>query len=192
MEKTNIYKKLLSAQEEIGSIKKSEVNPFFKSKYFDINTILAEIKPTLNKQGLVLLQAINVLDGRTTLNTAIVDSVSGEKIDSNFSLTEITDPQKVGAGITYYRRFALQSLLALEAEDDDGNTASEAVKKPVTKEVKDFMKDLEPDEKEIIKWQELMEACRNLKELQQLWKEIPPMVQEKLSKVKDELKFKLV
>jgi len=37
--------------------------------------------------------------------------------------TEVeTDPQKMGAVITYYRRYALQSLFLLEAEDLDGVT----------------------------------------------------------------------
>lgn len=34
------------------------------------------------------------------------------------------DPQKMGSAITYYRRYALQSLFLLRAEDDDANVAS--------------------------------------------------------------------
>jgi len=41
----------------------------------------------------------------------------------------ITDPQKLIASITYYRRGSLQTLLTLQAVDDDGNTAREAVSK---------------------------------------------------------------
>jgi hypothetical protein len=36
-------------------------------------------------------------------------------------------PQKLGSAITYYRRYTLQSLLGLQAEDD-GNKASATVK----------------------------------------------------------------
>ena len=43
---------------------------------------------------------------------------------SSIPLGDITDPQKLGGAITYYRRYTLQSLLGLQAEDDDGNTAS--------------------------------------------------------------------
>jgi hypothetical protein len=35
----------------------------------------------------------------------------------------------MGSAITYYRRYTLQSLLALQAEDDDGNGATKQVKK---------------------------------------------------------------
>ena len=45
-------------------------------------------------------------------------------MESQCPLPEVTDAQKAGSAITYFRRYALQSLLALEAEDDDGNTAS--------------------------------------------------------------------
>ena len=40
------------------------------------------------------------------------------------------NPQQIGSAITYFRRYTLASLLALEVEDDDGNDAS---KKPEPK-----------------------------------------------------------
>ena len=43
---------------------------------------------------------------------------------SSIPLGDISDPQKLGGAITYYRAYTLQSLLGLQAEDDDGNTAS--------------------------------------------------------------------
>jgi hypothetical protein len=44
-------------------------------------------------------------------------------------LPDITDPQKLLGAITYFRRGTLQSLLSLQAVDDDGNTASAVVNK---------------------------------------------------------------
>jgi hypothetical protein len=38
-------------------------------------------------------------------------------------LPENSDPQKMGSTITYFRRYALQSLFLLQAEDDDGHSA---------------------------------------------------------------------
>ncbi len=127
----NIYTKLLEVQKEIGAIKKDSNNPFFKSKYFDINSLLAEVKPTLNKHGLVLLQALE----NGGLTTVIVDAESGEKVSYATTLPATADAQKAGSAITYFRRYALQSLLALEAEDDDGNTAlaqQKPAQKPIT------------------------------------------------------------
>ena len=43
-------------------------------------------------------------------------------------LPEILDPQKIGSAVTYFRRGTLQSLLSLQAIDDDGQTAAAAPK----------------------------------------------------------------
>ena len=43
-------------------------------------------------------------------------------------LPMITDAQKLGGAITYFRRYTLVSLLSLQAVDDDGETASRASK----------------------------------------------------------------
>lgn len=119
-----IYTKLLSVQKEVGAIKKDSKNPFFKSMYFDINSLLAEVKPKLHKHGLLMLQGIQANESGNMITTEIIDVETGEKIESDIKIPENADPQKVGSIITYFRRYALQSLLALEAEDDDGNTAS--------------------------------------------------------------------
>ena len=119
-ERLSLYKKLLVVQREIGAITKESTNPFYKSKYFDINKLLEVVKPALNKHGLVLTQP---LDGNT-LKTLILDADSGEYVASMVSLPDNPDPQKRGSIITYFRRYSLQSLLALQAEDDDAESAS--------------------------------------------------------------------
>jgi hypothetical protein len=44
-------------------------------------------------------------------------------VTSSLILPEISDPQKRIAAVTYFRRASLQSLLSLQAIDDDGNEA---------------------------------------------------------------------
>ena len=134
-----IHEKLLEVQMEIGAIKKDATNPFYKSKYFDINSLLEHVKPVLNKHGLVLLQGLTNLDGKLALSTVLIDVESGKQLDSApCPLPEVVDAQKAGSAITYFRRYALQSLLALEAEDDDANLASKKVEKPSKKEVEEI------------------------------------------------------
>ena len=116
----SVYIKLFKAKKEIEAITKDSKNPFFKSKYFDINKLLAEIEPVIQKHDLLLLQPIQ--DNKVL--TEIFDIETGEKVFSEMNLPNITDPQKLGSAITYYRRYTLQSLLGLQAEDDDGNKAS--------------------------------------------------------------------
>ena len=118
----SIYKKLFEAKKEIGKISKDSTNPFYKSKYFDINQLLEHVEPILQKHDLLVLQPI--MDNK--VRTIIVD-VNNEdgKLDNVYSeleLTNQTDPQKRGSEITYYRRYTLGSLLGLQAEDDDANS----------------------------------------------------------------------
>ncbi len=122
METKNIYQKLFEAKKEIGKISKDSTNPFFKSKYFDINALLEHVEPILQKHNLLLLQPI---EDRKVITT-ILDIDSEKMVSSGLDLPDITDPQKLGSAITYYRRYTLQSLLGLQAEDDDANLASKA------------------------------------------------------------------
>lgn len=128
-----IFKKLLEAQKKIKAVVKDSTNPHFNSKYFDINSLIAEIKPILNEQGLLIMQPLVVLDGHAAMKTVIIDAESGESCETTTYLPEDDSPQKMGSAITYFRRYALTSLLLLEAEDDDGNFAADAPPKPVAK-----------------------------------------------------------
>lgn len=134
--KTNIYSKLLKVQTEIGAISKDTKNPFYNSKYFDINSLLRQVMPLLQKQELVLIQPIQ--DGQ--VKSVIIDTEGGS-VESTMFLPEINDPQKLGSAITYYRRYTLQSLLALQAEDDDGN----ATVNQVSEVQKDWLNENTPE-----------------------------------------------
>ena len=130
-----LLKALAAAKREIGPILKKETNPYFKSKYSDINELIKQVEPILDSHGLMLLQPIEQRNGISpisSVSTRIFHIESGEKVESIISLPELTDPQKIGSAITYYRRYTLQSLLGLQAEDDDGNLAA----RPETKKTK--------------------------------------------------------
>lgn len=128
-----IYKKLLEVQKEIAPIKKTEDNPFFKSKYFDVNAILAALKPILSKHELVLTQPLGVDENGRNILCTVLEGGDEEQLVSRVYLPDVADPQKFGSAVTYFRRYALQSLFALEAEDDDANTASHGPSFPVPK-----------------------------------------------------------
>jgi len=114
-------KRLLEVQKQIGTLSKSAKNPFFKSQYLDLTTLIEHVTPLLNEQGLVLLQPLS----GDAVTSAIVDGETGDTIaSSSLTLPNITDPQKLGSAITYFRRYTLKSLLAIAEVDDDGNLAS--------------------------------------------------------------------
>lgn len=115
----NIYEKLFHLQQEIGSISKDAKNPFYKSKYFDINSLIGQLKPLLAKHKLLLMQPIN--DNKVY---SVIHDLDGSSVTSSMELPVGLDAQKMGSAVTYYRRYTLQSLLGLQAVDDDGNLAS--------------------------------------------------------------------
>ena len=158
-EKMSIYKKLLESKKEFGKIAKDSKNPFFKSKYFDINSLLDHIEPILQKNGLLLLQPIT--DGKVI--TEIIDVETGDRVSSEIVLPILNDPQKLGSAVSYYRRYTAQSLLGLQAEDDDANAAS---KKP-TPPKKTAIQQARPSQKIWIteKQFEMALVCTDLKKL---------------------------
>lgn len=127
-----IAKALLQAQIEMDSASKSSKNPFFKSSYADLNAIREACMPSLNKYGIVVLQPTVTIDGKNYVKTLLLHE-SGETIEC---VTEIiynkqNDAQSQGSGITYARRYGLQSLVNVGAEDDDGNKASHISEKKI-------------------------------------------------------------
>lgn len=115
-----ILKALSDVKKEMGALVKNTENPFFKSKYFDINQLLEHAEPILEKHGLIVLQPIK----ENKVYSEIYHIESGEKMDSFLELPNLQDPQKIGSAVTYFRRYTLGSLLGIQAEDDDANNAS--------------------------------------------------------------------
>lgn len=128
---------LLSAQKEMGNAVKDSKNPFFKTNYADLNSVREATIPHLNKHGVCVLQPTVYVDGKPFVKTLLLHE-SGEYI---YSLTEIisdkqNNAQSHGSGVTYARRYGLQSMCNIGSEDDDGNAASGNVEAPKGKELK--------------------------------------------------------
>ena len=123
MKSENITVKLFLLRQEIGSISKDSTNPFFDSKYFDINTLIKQLNPFLEKHKILLLQPIINNEVKTILQC--IDDNSFR--DSSIPLSTNLDAQKKGSEITYFRRYTLASLLGLESVDDDGNLAKKSL-----------------------------------------------------------------
>jgi hypothetical protein len=120
---------LIKARLDFSPIVKNKINPQFKSKYANLDSILDSIIVPLCNAGIALIQPTVIRDGGTILITKLIHE-SGESIESELILPNNLDPQKLGAALTYYRRFALCSILSIAADDDDdGNTASNSAAK---------------------------------------------------------------
>jgi hypothetical protein len=129
-----ISKALCVFHSEVGKVKKTSTNPFFKSKYADLSSILDVISQPLVNAGLSFVQFPTENHGMTTM----LMHESGEWLKGNYNMEPTKkDPQGLGSVITYQRRYALGAVLGLNIDvDDDGNGASE---EPT---IKDILNDL--------------------------------------------------
>lgn len=121
----NIAIALVKAQSEMSNAVKGNINPFLKNKYADLNAIRDAVIPTLNAHGIAVLQPMVTDNGKNYIRTTLLHE-SGETITSDTEIVQSkqNDAQSQGSGITYARRYGLQSLVCIGAEDDDGNKAS--------------------------------------------------------------------
>jgi len=119
---------LSKAQSEIKGAKKNSVNPFFKSDYADLDTVIKSCLPQLTKNGLSIIQGNDVCNKGSFYVTTMLLHSSGQWVKSKLKMP-ITkaDAQGVGATITYARRFALSSMVGIAQTDDDGNSISTKV-----------------------------------------------------------------
>lgn len=123
---TKIAAALFRAQSKMTNAVKDSSNPFFKSKYADLNAVREACLPHLQNEGIMVTQPVIQKDGKNYLRTELTHVESGEFYASDVELVcaKANDPQALGSSISYARRYGLQALVGLGAEDDDGNAGS--------------------------------------------------------------------
>jgi hypothetical protein len=120
----NITAALIVAKRAFPAIHKNKVNPHFKNRYASLDSILDAVTEPLCNAGILLAQPTMIRDGATILVTRLIHAESGESIESELIIPAQSDPQKLGAAMTYYRRFSLCAILAIAADDDDDGTTA--------------------------------------------------------------------
>jgi len=130
---------LSKVQGELSYAKKDSANPFFKSRYADLESVWDACRSLLARNGLSVIQMPgNYFEGRMWLVTRLCHS-SGEWIEQEMSVpVPKADPQGAGSALTYMRRYALAAFIGVVQADDDGNAASEqkpTAVKPVVKSI---------------------------------------------------------
>jgi hypothetical protein len=163
-------KRILEIIGAIDPMVKTKENPFFKSKYFDINNLIEVLRPIFLAKKLVIMQPLININGLPAIETSFRDTETGEVVYSSiFPLPNINEPQKMGAAITYYRRHSLKSMLFLEEVDDDGSVKEKkldnvsALKKLGESKTKAELNEV---------WKKLSQKERNDKEVIELAKEL--------------------
>jgi hypothetical protein len=123
---TKIAKAVLGVQKDLKPAFKGSNNPYFKSKYADLNACWDAVRDLLQKNDLVLIQMPGTsVDMRPTLTTLLLHTSGEYLMDEAILLIDKQNAQGYGSAVTYYRRYGLSAVLGLISdEDDDGNAAS--------------------------------------------------------------------
>jgi hypothetical protein len=169
--RSNLFTALAKAQGQIEAAHKGQENPYFKSKYADIHDIGQAVKKPLADNNLFYMQMLE--KGQSPREVAIrtlIGHESGEYIDfiSSFQCKEYENVQKVGAVVTYGKRYALAGALGVTStermEDGDGNVIA-------MPEISD----------EVVKEKLQKAADQGLKEFNKVWKDMPVKDRKKMS-----------
>ena len=136
---------LVKAQAQMSAAVKDSANPYFKSSYADLNSVINAIKEPFEKNGLAYTQfPINDDKGVGVVTRLIHES--GEWLECGYTLPlgfakkdgvlePRLDPQSAGSAITYARRYALQAMAGIPAVDDDAEGAMNRNQKPVARKI---------------------------------------------------------
>jgi ERF superfamily len=110
-----------------GAVKDSE-NPFFKSKYADLASVVEAIREAFSKNGLSYIQTVEPSEKDEVRVKTILMHASGEWLDCGILAVPVTkqDAQGFGSALTYARRYSLSAACGVAALDDDGNAAAAA------------------------------------------------------------------
>ena len=131
-ENSQVLTALMQAKNSIGKIAKGASNPFFKSKYADLPSILDAVQPIMEEHRLAMFQPVK---GDKVYLTFVHSS--GEWAE--FEGTQVVpgkdnDPQAYGSAITYARRYTISSVLCINADKDDD--AEKAMSRSKYKDIK--------------------------------------------------------
>jgi hypothetical protein len=121
----DLFSALAKAQTEISGALKDSDNPFFKSKYADLGSVMDACRGPLTKNGLSYIQKTYSENDKYYIET-ILAHASGQSMSSGKLEVLISkrDAQGFGSAITYFRRYQLSALVGVAQIDDDGNQAT--------------------------------------------------------------------
>ena len=122
---TDLATALCLAQAEMGGAIKDSNNPFFKSSYADLTSVIKVIKEPFAKWGLSFVQLpVTSAGGNGIGVSTMLMHKSGQWLQGEYLLPmDKVTPQGAGSAITYARRYALQSLVGIPSVDDDSELA---------------------------------------------------------------------
>lgn len=168
---------LAKAQGQIKGAIKDSANPFFKSKYADLASVVEAIREAFATNGLSYVQRVEPSEREEVRVETVILHASGEWLSCGFLAVPVSkgDAQGFGSALTYARRYSLSAAAGVAPEDDDGNAAAKAAP-PQTPDPAGKKK---------------LEACASLSSLQTAWESLTAAQRLTLNEVKDACKTKI-
>jgi hypothetical protein len=114
---------LCAAQSQMGGAVKDSANPFFKSSYADLTSVIKAIKQPFADNGLSYTQFPVTDENGMGVCTRLMH-VSGQWLEGQFTLPVVKrDPQAASSSLTYARRVSLSAIAGIPTADDDAESA---------------------------------------------------------------------
>lgn len=114
---------LCKAQSQMGGAVKDSSNPFFKSSYADLTSVIKAIKQPFADNGLSYTQFPVTDENGMGVCTRLMHA-SGQWLEGQFTLPVVKrDPQAASSSLTYARRVSLSSIAGIPTADDDAESA---------------------------------------------------------------------
>ncbi len=165
---------LSKAQAHMSGAKKANENPFFKSKYSDLSSVIEAISKPFADNDLSFIQSPSFDGSLVTVTTRIMHK-SGEWIEGTVMLPPTkNDAQGYGSAITYGKRYGIQSMAGVPSVDDDGNDAVKkaAPKKRINKQmvqeyVQGFVEAIQDEDD--LSMKELSDELKDTPEMMEVW-----------------------
>ena len=154
----NLIKSLSNFQNECPVIHKDTKGHNYT--YADLTQIHSIINPILRKHGLCIVQPLD----NEGIKTILFHVESGESLESFTTIPKIklgimNEYQSFGSGVTYYRRYALASMLGLITDKDLDACGVQVESKTI------------PSTLPLAGWKIMIDGCQSLDQLNALYAE---------------------
>ena len=182
----NLIKSLSAFQNECPIIHKDTKGHNYT--YADLPQIFSTINPLMKKHGLCFSQLLEN-DG---LRTILFHVESGEQLESftpipKIKLGAMNDYQSFGSGVTYFRRYAISSMLGLVTDKDIDATGVQVPVKEASKP------SVSISASELGEVKKLLDECTHVDHLKEIWDDIKapyqslPIIKELFTNRKQQL-----
>ena len=169
---------MAKAQGTIKGAIKDSANPFFKSKYADLSSVVEAIREAFASNGLSYVQRVEPSEREEVRVETVILHASGEWLSCGVLALPVSkgDAQGFGSALTYARRYSLSAACGVAPEDDDGNAAAKAAPAKAAPDADGKKK---------------LEACASLASLQTAWLGLTQAQRLTLAEIKEACKAKI-